>query len=169
MPGSDLVVHLAHADAVGPVEQAAAITRKAEPVQPHHVDVAWSIRLAFLEYLARLVHRREQQPAQDLLVGELALRNAEAGGDLLDNSSNLRIWMRRAVALLVAIPSRSGLLTVSPQLRQAIGDRLLAEIRVLRRAALAAGIADVETGQIADGERTHRITEVHHHLVDLLG
>ena len=87
----------------------------------------------------------------------------------LDDGGDLGIGMRRAVALLVAIPAGAGLLSVAAHLRQAIGDRLLAEVRILRSATLAAGIADVETGEIADRERSHRIAEIDHHLVDLLG
>ena len=57
MPGGDLVVDLAHADAVGPEEQAAAIAREAEAVQPHHIDIAGTIRLALFQDTARLIHR----------------------------------------------------------------------------------------------------------------
>src|SRR5215469_13765836 len=131
MPGGDLVVHLAYADTIGPVEQAAAIARKAEAVQPHHVDVTRPIRLPLFEDLASLVHRREQQPAQDLLIAERALWNAQAGRGLPDDRSDLRIGTRRTVALLVAIPAGARLLPVPAHLHEAIGDRLAAEVRVL--------------------------------------
>src|SRR6266567_933374 len=49
MPARDLIVHVAHADAVGPIEQAAAIAREAEAVQPHHVYVAGAIGLALFQ------------------------------------------------------------------------------------------------------------------------
>src|ERR1700733_9795275 len=49
MPALDLVVHVLHSDTVRPVHQAAAITREAEPVQPHHVHIRRTVRLAFLQ------------------------------------------------------------------------------------------------------------------------
>src|SRR3546814_18935281 len=76
--------------------------------------------------------------------------------------------MRRAVALLVAVPACTRLLTVAAHLEQPVGDRQLAVVRVGGGAALAAGMADVETSEVADGERPHRVAEIDHHLVDLL-
>ena len=134
MPAGDLVVDLAHADAVGPEHQPAAIAREAEAVQPHHVDVAGAIRLALLEDPAGLVDRGEQQAAQDFLVGERALRHAHLGGDLPDDGGHLRIGMRRAVAFLVAIPAGAGLLAIAAHLHQSIGDRQLAVVRIRRGA-----------------------------------
>jgi hypothetical protein len=58
----------------------------------------------------------------------------------------------RAVALLVAIPAGGRLLAVAADLDEAVGDRQLAIVGVLRAAATAAGGADVETGEIADRE-----------------
>src|SRR4051794_14351491 len=59
MPGGDLVVDLAHTDRVGPVHQPAAIAREAEPVQPHHIDVAGPQRLALVKDFAGLVDAGE--------------------------------------------------------------------------------------------------------------
>src|SRR5215469_4348691 len=73
--GLDLAVDLGDADRVGPVHQAAAVAREAKAVEPHHIDVAGAVGLAFLEDLAGLVDRGEQQPAQDLLVREAPLRD----------------------------------------------------------------------------------------------
>src|SRR6478609_9153946 len=86
MPGGDLVVDLAHADRVGPIHQPAAIAREAKPVQPHHIDIAGPERGAFLEDLACLVDRGEQQAPQDFVVGELLLWEAELGCGFLDDA-----------------------------------------------------------------------------------
>src|SRR5271167_4160792 len=60
VPGGDLAVDLGDADAVGPVHQPAAVARKAEAAQPHHVDVAGPVGLALFEDLAGFVDRGEQ-------------------------------------------------------------------------------------------------------------
>src|SRR5689334_10919675 len=131
MPGSNLIVHVTHADRIGPEEQPAAIARKAEPMQPHHIDVAWPVRLALFQDLARLVHRRKQQPTQDLVVRERTLRDTKAGRDLFDDGGDLRIRMGGAFAFFVTVPASAGLLSVAPHLYQPVGDRLLTEVRVL--------------------------------------
>src|SRR3546814_18947564 len=76
--------------------------------------------------------------------------------------------MRRAVALLVAVPACTRLLTVAAHLEQPVGDRQLAVVRVGGGAALAAGMAEVETSEVADGERPHRVADIDHPLVDPL-
>src|SRR5262249_57468199 len=123
MPRGDLVVDLAHADRVGPVHQAAAIAREAEAVEPHDIDIAGAQCLAFVEDLARFVDGREQEALQDLLVREILLRDAELGDGLLDDARDLRIGMRRAVALLVFVPALAGLLPQPPALAHPLADR----------------------------------------------
>ena len=75
--------------------------------------------------------------------------------------------MRRAVALLVAVPAGAGLLPVAAHFDQPVGDRQLAIVWICRRPPLAAA-ADIQPREIADRERPHRIAEIDHHLVDLL-
>ena len=53
VPARDLVIDLAHPDGVGPVHQAAAVTREAEAVQPHHVDIAGPERATLFERSCR--------------------------------------------------------------------------------------------------------------------
>src|SRR5437763_13091337 len=162
MPGGDLVVDLAHADRVGPEHQPAAIEREAEAVAPPDIGMAGAERLALIEDLARLVARREQQPLQDLLVGEIVLRDTQLGDGLLDDARDLRIGMRRAVARLVAIPALAGLLPEAAGFDDAVGDRRAAVVWVLGLPALAHVIADVEPGNIRHNERTDRITKIDH-------
>ena len=107
VPRLDLAVHLAYTNAVRPVHQPAAVAREAKAVEPHHVDVAGAVGLALVEDLAGLVDRGEEQPAQDLLVGEIALRDAEFRRPCLDSAGEF--GMRSAVAFLVAEPSGPGL------------------------------------------------------------
>src|SRR5690606_10190762 len=69
-----------------------------------------------------------------------------------------------------AVPTLARLLAVSAHLDDAIGDRESAiGVRVLLLPAFPPGIADVEAGEVADRERPHRVAEIDHHLVDLLG
>src|SRR5256885_5809669 len=168
MPGGDLVVALAHADRVGPEHQPAAITREAKAVEPHDIDIAGAERLALIEDLARLIDRREQQPLQDLLVGEIVLRDTQLGDGLLDDARDLRVGMRRAVARLVAIPALAGFLAEAAGFDDTVGDRWTAVVRVLGLPALAAGIADVQPRTIRRDRRTNRIAQIDHDLVDLL-
>jgi hypothetical protein len=61
VPGLDLAVDLGHANRVGPVHQPAAVAREAEAVEPHHVDVTGAVGPAFVEDLAGLLDRGEEQ------------------------------------------------------------------------------------------------------------
>ena len=138
-------------------------------MQPHDIHIAGTERDAFLKDFARLVDRGEQQPAQDFLIRETAGRIAELRRFLADDPGDDRVGIGRAVALFVAIPAGTGLLAEAAEFAQPVGDRLLAVVRVLGRTALAAGPADVEPGEIPHREGPHRIAEIDHHLVDLLG
>ena len=169
MPGSDLVVDLAHADRVGPVHQAAAIAREAEAVQPHHVDITGAQRGALFEDLAGLVDGGEKQPLQDFVITDVAaLLDAELGRSFLYDPRDLGIGARGAVAWLVLVPASIGLLPQPAGLDDAVGDRLFAVVGVLLGAAPSRVMADVEPRQIGDRERADRLAEIDHHLVDLL-
>src|SRR5207247_881665 len=98
--------------------------------------------LAFIEELAGLVNAREEQPLQDLVRAELALRDPHLGGGLLDDAGHLRVGVRGAVARLVAVPTLAVLLAEPAGLDDAVGDRHLAVIRVLLGAALPGVVAD---------------------------
>src|SRR3984893_4080950 len=169
MPRLDLAVDFGDADAVGPVHQAAAVSREAEAVEPHHIDVAGAVGLALFEDLARLVDRGEEQPMEDLLVGEALLRDPELLRFFLDHAREFGVGMRGTVARLVAEPAGAGLLAEPPGLDDRVGDRHLAIVRVLRGAPRPAVVADVETREIGGRKRSDRIAEIDHHLVDLLG
>ena len=83
-------------------------------------------------------------------------------------SFHLRVRIRGAVAFLIKKVSGAGLLAETPFLDQRVRDRIGAvAFRVFLGAPLPGRVADVETGEIADGKRPHRIAEVVHHLVDL--
>ncbi len=76
--------------------------------------------------------------------------------------------MRGAVALLVAVPAGAGLLALPPHLHQAVGYRQHAVVRVLRLAAPARVVADVEPRHVVHREGAHGVAEIDHHLVDLV-
>src|SRR5205814_10577625 len=143
VPAASLALDLGDADAVGPVHQAAAVAREAEAVEPHHVDVAGAVGFALFEDLAGFVYRGEQEPAQDLLVREAALRHPHFGRLFLDDAGDFGVGMSRAVALFVAEPAGPGLLPEPPRFDDRVGDRQFAVVRVLCGAPLAAVIADV--------------------------
>src|SRR5262245_41136836 len=109
MPGRDLVVDLARANGVAPEHEAATVARNAEAVEPHDVEIGGADRLALLQDLAEFINRAEQQPVLDLLFGEHALLNLIILGNLLDDLGDFRVNVRRAIALLVAVPALAGL------------------------------------------------------------
>ena len=76
--------------------------------------------------------------------------------------------MRRAVALLVAIPARARLLPQTAGLDDGVRDRQSPIVGVGRLAALARVVGDVEARHVVDLEGTDGIAEVLHDLVDLL-
>jgi hypothetical protein len=55
MPRRNLRMDVGHAYPIGPIHQTAAVARETEPMQPHYVDIAGTIRLAFFQDAARLV------------------------------------------------------------------------------------------------------------------
>src|SRR3546814_4101230 len=115
---------------------------------------------ACLDDAACFVDGGEQQPAQDLLVGEGPRLHTHLGSRVLDDLRDFRVGMRRAVALLVAVPACTRLLTVAAHLEQPVGDRQLAVVRVGGGAALAAGMADVETSEVAAGRSEEHTSEL---------
>src|ERR1700736_653110 len=126
MPRLDLAVDFGDADAVGPVHQAAAVAREAKAVEPHHIDVAGAVGLALFEDLARLVDRGEEQPMEDLLVGEALLRDSELLRLFLDYAGEFGVGMRGAVSRHLAEPAGTVLLAERPVLDDRVFDRHLA-------------------------------------------
>jgi hypothetical protein len=59
------------------------------------------------------------------------LSDAEFGGGLLDNASNLRVRMRGAVAGFVAVPALAVLLAEPSRLDDAIGAGVFDEVRLV--------------------------------------
>ena len=81
---------------------------------------------------------------------------------LVDQLFHLRIGQRRARPCLIFVVALAGLLAEAAGLAQRIGDfRLDAAI-------LARTPADIEAGEIAHRERSHRHAELGHDRVDLL-
>src|SRR5262249_5358712 len=68
----------------------------------------------------------------------------------------------RARARLIEVEAPAGLLAKAAKLAQVTGDRRTETLR------LAHASADVETGEIANGERAHREPERRHGGIDLL-
>ena len=138
-------------------------------MQPHHVDVGGAIGFALLQDFAGFVDGGEQQAAKDFVVGEFSARFAHFRRYGLDQGCYFRVDMRGAVALFVFIPTGAGFLTIAAHFHQLVGDRQGAVIGIRGQTPLAAGSTNIEAREIADGEGTHRVAEINHHLVHLRG
>src|SRR2546428_8208751 len=119
------VLHLQHAGLdrlephlVCPEHRAAPVDRPAVAVDPDHVDVARADRELLLEDLRSLVHHRVEQALEDLLVRDRATLDRLLPGDLEDDLLDVGIGDRRAVAALVAVIARAGLLAQAPELAE---------------------------------------------------
>ena len=71
--------------------------------------------------------------------------------------------------VVVAIPARAGLLPEPPLLAEPVGDARPRHLRPLDVAPLADAPADVEAGEVAHPERSHRHAEALERGVDLRG
>ena len=78
-------------------------------------------RDAFLEDLRAFVDQRVDQALHDLLVGDLARRDAELLAVLLDHLVDDLARDRVALAGLVVVPAGAGLLAEAAQLAQLVG------------------------------------------------
>ena len=154
-------------DLIGVEHRTAAPDRETVSVDPDDVYIAGPLGDALVEDLRPLADHRIDQPLDDFLVANLATFDPVPGRRLHDQPLDFRIGTAGAGALLVDIEAAAGLLAEAAHLAQGIGDVRLAAIG--RRAHLLADApADIETGEVAHGERPHRKAEAGDRLVDLL-
>src|SRR5262249_23702929 len=150
------------ADRIGPEHRAAAIDRPAITIEPDHVDVAWTCGDALVEDLRALVDHRIHHALEDLLVADVAALLAELLQGLLDQLLDMGTGQRRAGAAFILVIALAGLLAEAAGFAERVGNFRL-DAAILARAP-----ADVEAGEIAHRERTHRHAELGHDRVDLL-
>jgi hypothetical protein len=79
-----------------------------------------ALRDAVFQHLGAFVDERVDAALDDLLVGDLAARDAGFARAVLDQRSHLGIGQRRAAAGFVAVEAGAGLLAEAAHLAQAI-------------------------------------------------
>src|SRR5690606_11399570 len=141
-----------------PEHRAAAIDRPAIAVNPHDIDVARALRLAFGEDQRAFVDHRVKRALDDFLIGDFALLDPRLLAEFLDDLGDARAFRRLA---LVVIVGRARLLLLPPA---ALGGERVADAFDAVRVAVP---ADVDAREVAHLERPHRHAEFDMDLVDL--
>src|SRR5438309_1340585 len=119
--------------------------------------------------LGAYVNEDVRRSLQDFVVCERALPNPRLASGFLDELLNFRIGECFASGFFVAIPAAAGLLAKAAHLTETVSNERIAlalgrQLRVL----FADPPADVQPGQVADGQRAHRHAEISQSAVDLL-
>src|SRR6185503_1594465 len=165
-PHGALDVHEAHGVRVE--HRTAPEEREAVAGEVHHVDVGGPGGDAFLEDARAFVHQGVHATLDDLLVGDLARRDAQLPASLGDHLVHDGIGDGVALAGLVAVPAGSRLLPEAAHLAELVGDHHAARARILGVVALPHGPADVVAGEVGHAERPHHEPELLHGAIDLL-
>src|SRR6185295_18938938 len=150
LEGADVVVHRRRPHRVRIEHGAAPMNREAVAIDVDDVDVRGAEREALLEDPRPLVDEGVDAALEDFLVGDGAALDSPLLRGLGDERLDLGIGLRRAAALLVAIPARAGLLAEAPHLADAVREGRVAQPSVARGfLALADAPAHVESGHVA--------------------
>src|SRR5216683_2969262 len=157
------------ADGVRMEHRPAAEWREAISRQIHQVDIGGALGDPLLEDERAFVDQREDAALHDLLVADLAARNAGFPGIGDDQLVHDRIGNRVAFSRLISIPTSRGLLSKAPHLAQSIRDDLSLAAWLLGVAALADQPAHVAARKVRHAKRAHRHPEAFHRAVDLRG
>ena len=146
------------------------MAREAVAGEEHHVDVERTQRNAFVQHVGTLVDHRGHVAAHDFLIAEGAGAHASALALGVDDGQHLGVFHAGARAFRVQVPAALRLLAEPAALGEAVGHLHVTRLGVACGGlALARGPADVAAGQVRDLERTHRVAELAHRLVDLVG
>ncbi len=145
---------LRDAELVGVPHRAAVVGREAVAVDEDDVLVAGAQRDALFEQVGADVGQGEEQALHDLLVGDLARRDAQALGLLGEERFDLGRALRLAVALVVVVEAGAGLLAPALLLVHGVDHGRLAAQRV--RALLLDVVEHVDAREIEGRERAHR-------------
>ncbi len=143
-----------------PEHRAAAVHRPAIAVDPHDIDVAGALRLAFGQDARPFVDHRIEAAFQDFLIAYLAAVDALFGGIGIDDRQ--RFWIGGAVAgFVIDIKALAVLLAAQAGFAQPVAhaDAL----------GCLGAPADIQAGQIAHLERPHREAELGEHPVNIGG
>jgi hypothetical protein len=145
------------------------VHREAVAGEVDHVDVAGALAMPSSTIFAPSLTSAYDQALDDLVVADLARRDAEVGAVLLEHVGHDLARDRVALAGHVVVPAGAGLLAEAAHLAQQVGGLGVADLGLLDVAALPDVPADVVAGEVAHAERPHRHAELLHRLVDLLG
>src|SRR5215472_4327599 len=127
----------------------AAIRGEAVAIDVDDVDIDRAQGEALLKDVRAFIHQRIHAAIDDLLLGNVALRDIRFRSPIANHAPYFRIGNGAAI-LIVLVPTCPGLLTIAADFAKAIGgkrppDSLLFEMPVL----LANAPAYIETGEIA--------------------
>src|SRR5258707_138403 len=161
--------HVEQPDLTRVVHGAAAPDGEAIAGQVDHVDIARLAGDAVFQDVGAFVDQGEDQALDDFLIGDLARGDAQLLAVGLDHLVDQLGRDGIALARLVVVPARAGLLAEAAQLAQLVGRAAVLHVGALDGAALADGPADVVAGQIAHAERAHGEAELLDGLVHLGG
>src|SRR3546814_7361322 len=81
--------------------RAAAIDRPAIAIDPHDIDVARALRLAFGQDQRAFVDHRIKRAFDDLLIGDFALFDPCLRAELLDDLGDARAFARGALLVII--------------------------------------------------------------------
>src|SRR3546814_17087824 len=87
-----------------PEHRAAAIDRPAIAIDPHDIDVARALRLAFGQDQRAFVDHRIERAFDDLLIGDFALFDAGLRAALLDDLGDARAFALVPLPVLLIEP-----------------------------------------------------------------
>ncbi len=151
--------HVEQAHGIGVVHGATAPEREAVTGDVDHVDVAGLAGDAFFQDVAGFVDQGIHQALHDLVIGNLAGRDALRSAVLLDHLDHHGARDRVALAGLVVVPACASLLAIAAHLAEQVSGLAVLHAGLFLVAALANRPADVVTGQIAHAELAHGKTE----------
>src|SRR5207249_5404154 len=144
---ADARVDLVQAHRIGIEHRAAAPSWETVAVHVDQVDVGGALRDALLEDLGAFVHQRVDRALHDLLVGDGAPLDAGFARAFDNQVVDDRVRNGRAAARLIAVEARAGLLAEAAHFADPVRDLRIAQVfGTCRREALAAGPADVQSG-----------------------
>ncbi len=162
--------HRVEPDVIGVVHWPATPGREAITVDVHDIDIARTLRNAFLDNFHALIDQRINEPIDDFLGIDVAPQNAERLGLALDDHLNFRIGCFRSRVRVIPIKSSAAFLSEMPGLDEHICNAVRPGVTALVFGqGLASPVADIEPGKICDADRSHRHAPVGHRGIDRLG
>src|SRR5580704_7652278 len=161
----DTIEDFFEANGVGIPHGTAAMRRKTVTIQINNVDIGSAQRVTFFQNAGTLVDECIDRAIGDFLSGDFTLHNSSLGNPLANELMDRRV--RDCPPLVVIfVPTRSGLLPESTEFTQTIfGEGLTNAGHFQVPILLSNAPANVETCEIADGERPHGIAEIDESLI----